>query len=305
MDIISKSESGGFEGYASVFFKLDRHGHIVMPGAFSKSIGKFLKEGFIGGIGHDYGTPIGKYKSAYEDDKGLFVVGELSDVPEAKTVRTLLKDGVITKLSIGFEPLVTERATMNEVRKMWKKANYTPNSDDMIRVKQYESEGVLLIKEANLLEVSPVSIPSNDDARIMAYKALDGVPEFKRFIHTARSAAFKLATKRGRVLSAQNEMKLQAMLEVLDSVAEEMKSLLLLVQRQPEVSGEDDTEEKEGNITEPAKDRLASAEAEDAQEMDEQERDVSAGKDKSKSKGKKELAKSVQARIKIIELLQK
>lgn len=294
MELLTKADSGGFEGYASVFYKLDRHGHVVMPGSFLKSLKKFLNEGFVGGIGHDYGKPIGKYTKAYEDRRGLYVVADLSDVPEAKTVRTLLKDGVLTKLSIGYEQMETEKVSMSHLKDIWEKAGYKPNEDDRFRIKQFGRDGVTLIKEANLLEVSPVSIPSNDDARIMAYKSLDDVPEFTKFIRTARAAAYKLGTKKGRVLSTQNETKLRAMAEVLASVSDEIAALLMLVERQPEMDEENEVEEDNkpmGSATEQA----ANLEAEErADKM------AGDGEDKDKAKAKK----NALARIRLIELTQ-
>ena len=300
-EILQKSDSGGFEGYASVFYKLDRHGHVVIPGAFVKSLQKFLNEGFIGGIGHDYGKPIGKYTKAYEDQRWLYVVADLSDVPEAKTVRTLLKDGVLTKLSIGYEQIETEKISMNHLKGMWEKAGYTPNEDDQFRMKQFGRDGVVLIKEANLLEVSPVSIPSNDDARILAYKSLDDTPAFTDFIHKARSVAYKLATvatKEGRVLSGRTENKLRAMAEVLASVSSEIDALLLLVQRQPEM--EEDTDESVEmppgqSATETAKileaeERAKSMHADETDEPDESE--------------KMNRKKNALARIRIIQITQ-
>ena len=306
MDIVTKSESGGFEGYASAFFKLDRHGHVVMPGAFLKSIDKFLREGFIGGIGHDYGKPIGRYTKAHEDDKGLYVVGNLSDVPEAKTVRTLLKDGVLTKLSIGYEPVATEQVSIPELKSIWLKSGYKPNQDDMFRIKQFGgSAKIMLIKEANLLEVSPVSIPSNDDARIMAYKSLGDVPEFSRFIQTARSAAYKLGTKKGRVLSSQNEMKLRAMAEVLSSVSEEIAALLMLVERQPEMDEDTDEDNSSDNVsmTDSATEQVASLQAQDEAKANEEK--AKADEEKAKAdEEKNERKKQALARIRIIQLTQ-
>lgn len=300
-EILRKSDSGGFEGYASVFYKLDRHGHVVMPGAFLKSLKKFLNEGFIGGIGHDYGKPIGKYTKAYEDHRGLYVVADLSDVPEAKTVRTLLKDGVLTKLSIGYEQMETEKVSMNHLKDIWEKAGYKPNEDDRFRIKQFGRDGVTLIKEANLLEVSPVSIPSNDDARILAYKSLDDTPAFTDFIHKARSVAYKLATvatKKGRVLSGQNENKLRAMAEVLSSVSAEIDALLLLVQRQPEM--EDDMDESmEVPPGQSATETAKTLEAEErAESMNPDETDEP---DESEKMNRK---KNAMAKIRIIQIMQ-
>lgn len=250
--IITKADAGGFEGYGSIFYKLDRHGDVVMPGAYAESLPLFLKESFIGGIGHKHGDPVGRYTDAYEDPKGLYVKAQFSDVPDAKTVRTLIKDRVVQKLSVAIEPDEFDRVSPAKLREIWKSAGYEPNQDDLKRIKRVNS--VRLIHKARLLEVSPVTIPSNDDARIMAFKGYsaslaESPVEFQRFMQTARSAILKLSTvetKAGRVISGKNEMKLRAMLEVLAGVSEELNSLLLLVSQAPEVSDEVEDQEETG-----------------------------------------------------------
>ena len=64
-------DSGGFEGYASVFHLLDYHHDIIAPGAYKDDAPRFLKEGFIGGVGHDHSNPIGKPQRLFEDGYGL------------------------------------------------------------------------------------------------------------------------------------------------------------------------------------------------------------------------------------------
>jgi len=301
MEIVAKSENGGFEGYGSVFFKLDRHGHAVMPGAFLDSLPKFLKEGFVGGVGHDYGKPIGRYTKAYEDKRGLYVHAKLSEVPEAKTVRTLIKDGVLTKLSVGYEEQEAKEATVAELKELWRKNGYSPNEDDLYRLKTFERKGVRLITKANLLEISPVAVPSNDDARILAYKSLDEVPEFTQFVATARKAAFKLAQKKGRVISGQNEMKLRAMVEVLSSVSEELNALLMLVERQPEMDEDEDQSGELANIAEEAEvEQNQQPEPKKTEETEETE----PNKEPAKPFGGKK-SSDILARIRVLELIAK
>lgn len=62
--------------------------------------------------GHDHrtnGLPIGRVVEARETDEGLFVKAKFSDTPKANEVRTLVKDGVLDRFSIGFMPVESKK----------------------------------------------------------------------------------------------------------------------------------------------------------------------------------------------------
>ena len=64
-------DAGSFEGYASVFGGVDTYGDTIVKGAFDSTLRQNgLPKMFFG---HDWGMPIGKWTSAKEDDKGLYV----------------------------------------------------------------------------------------------------------------------------------------------------------------------------------------------------------------------------------------
>ena len=284
LDLKGSTGQGGFEGYGSVFFNIDKHGDVILPGAFRDSLPAFLNEGFIGGVGHDHDKPAGRFVKAYEDAHGLFVEGRFSDVASGKEARTLLLDGVVQKLSVGLdrEGMVTSQASPAQLRSIWSKAGYTPTADDERRLKARKS--IRVIHKAQLKEVSPVTIPANDSARILAVKSMAETPEeFNRFINTARRAAWKLAgvqVKAGRVLSGKNEMKLRAMVEVMTSVTEELNNLLMLVAQAP-TSGDDGEGEDPGDGADEG------AETEDQEQaVDQEESDMSTPAGKAKPEGK-------------------
>lgn len=136
------NEKNVFEGYASVFHNKDSHGDIIEPNAFTKTInerGHRIKVLWQ----HDMFTPIGKAIDLKEDNYGLYVKAQISETPEGKRAMTLIKDGVIDELSIGYSVVKDEFDTELEVRRL---------------------------KEIKLFEFSPVTFASNDQAVITGAK---------------------------------------------------------------------------------------------------------------------------------------
>jgi hypothetical protein len=100
-----------------------------------------------------------------EDDKGLFVKGELAPTDLGKEIHTLLKMEAVRGLSIGYIPKEVD----------------------------YDSDGVRLLKEVELLEVSIVSIPMNPKAQIAHVKSRlsargEYVPDAKELAELKRDA---------------------------------------------------------------------------------------------------------------------
>src|SRR5215207_6836639 len=85
-------DSGVLAGYASVFGNVDGQGERVMPGAFSKSLDDFLRDGFVARA-HDWNAlPIATPIEAKEDERGLFVKAQFHSTPEAQAVRTVITE---------------------------------------------------------------------------------------------------------------------------------------------------------------------------------------------------------------------
>ncbi len=131
---------GRFEGYASVFGKLDDGGDIVMPGAFRKSLGLRGRHRIKMLFQHDPKEPVGTWDAIREDDYGLWVEGRLvQDVPRADALRRLIAKGAVDGLSIGFRTIKSTRASREGHRRLW---------------------------EVDLWEISIVTFPMMDLARI-------------------------------------------------------------------------------------------------------------------------------------------
>ncbi|MBY0355389.1 MAG: HK97 family phage prohead protease [Rickettsiales bacterium] len=140
------TESGVFAGYGSVFNVVDSQRDMVLPGAFSDSL-------ISGGSGvkllwqHDAKEPIGIIEEIREDAQGLYVQGRLLlDVARAREAYSLLKEGVISGLSIGYSP---------------------------VRYRLDPDSGVRLLAKVDLWEISLVTFPANDAARVTVVKQDD------------------------------------------------------------------------------------------------------------------------------------
>jgi HK97 family phage prohead protease len=141
----ASGDQGPFSGYGSIFGNVDLHGDIVEKGAFTET----LKERPIEHVGlywmHDPREPIGKWSIMEEREQGLWVEGKLTlGVSRAREVYELMKDGAVTGLSIGY------------------------------RTRKYDLDGendIRILKDVELFEVSAVSGPANEEARIAGVKS--------------------------------------------------------------------------------------------------------------------------------------
>lgn len=97
-----------FEGYASLFGVPDGSGDIVERGAFAATLRRRPPPMVRMLYQHSALEPIGVWSAIRENSRGLYVRGRLTiDVRRAREVRSLLRDGALDGLSIGFR---TKRA---------------------------------------------------------------------------------------------------------------------------------------------------------------------------------------------------
>lgn len=95
------SVDGTIKGYASLFGLRDQGGDIVQPGAFAVSLQSGRGVAML--WQHDPTRPIGIWTKVIEDEKGLYVEGELFlETQAGKEAHVLLKRGGIKGLSIGY-----------------------------------------------------------------------------------------------------------------------------------------------------------------------------------------------------------
>lgn len=144
---------GSFSGYASVFGVTDSQGEEVASGAFDLSLKAWAESGKMPKLlwQHDYRQPIGLWREIREDSYGLLVKGQLIlELAQGREAYSLLKNGVIDGLSIGF---VTVRARRPEGGKRGSPAR--------------------ILEEVNLQEVSLVTFAANPKARVGRVKMID------------------------------------------------------------------------------------------------------------------------------------
>ena len=160
-EIKTISETGAFTGYASVFGNEDLWGDIVIAGAFSKSIAE-KKPAML--WQHNSDEPIGIWTVIKEDEKGLYVEGQLliDGVAKAKEAYELLAAKAISGLSIGYRAVSWE----------WRKKD---DSNDEVR----------LLKEIDLWEISLVTFPANTEARVGDVKDLNTLRDIEGFLRDA------------------------------------------------------------------------------------------------------------------------
>lgn len=164
-------ETGQFSGYASVFGGVDSYGDTIEKGAYSDTLENRNRPVMMF-FNHNPSQVIGKWVEMREDEKGLLVKGELTNGHSlASDVRASLKHGAITGLSIGFR---------------------IPKGGA-----EYDDETeIRTLKKIDLHEISVVTIPADNDARIdvaSVKSALDEVATIRDLELCLRDAGFSKA----------------------------------------------------------------------------------------------------------------
>ena len=141
--ITDSTEAGQFTGMASVFGSLVdgcMYPTIVEPGAFAKTLlerssrVKVLWQ-------HNPDWPIGKPMALEETPAGLKVQAQISKTALGMDAMTLIRDGVVDELSIGFDPIKFDFEDVNgtQVRhirelRLWEFSPVTFAADPMARI---------------------------------------------------------------------------------------------------------------------------------------------------------------------------
>jgi HK97 family phage prohead protease len=167
------ADDGTFEGYGSIFKVVDSVGDVVMPGAYADTIAAHTKASSAPKLlwQHDANEPIGVWTEMAEDDRGLWMKGRLIlDVARAREAHALMKAGAIDGLSIGFE--VAESSFLHPDDALEKYGWTAPTARSEIR----------MLHKVNLWEVSVVTFPACEPARVSAVKTDPAAREYQPVI---------------------------------------------------------------------------------------------------------------------------
>lgn len=178
-DVKADEAARTIEGWASTFGNADSDNDIISPGAFADSIKTKMPKMLWQ---HRTDQVIGVWTEANETPQGLYVKGTILDTTLGEDAYKLAKAGAIDSMSIGFS---TQKYTVDR------------------------ESGTRIIQAVKLWEVSLVTFPANEMARIMGVKSAHANErEFESFLREAgysRDAAKIITAKGFKALGNQRE----------------------------------------------------------------------------------------------------
>lgn len=197
-----QSQTGLFEGYASVFGLVDSYGELVVPKAFEATLTRHNMEGTLPAMlwSHDAREPIGKWLTVVEDDQGLWARGQLNlGSTRGQQALSHIRAKDVAGLSIGFIPKKTAR----------------------------NNDGSISLVQIDLLEISVVAMPANRRARIVNLKQATDLREFEeqlRSLSYSRADARRLAMRAWPKPGENPEIDFERISARLDEHAADRKS---------------------------------------------------------------------------------
>ena len=185
---VEANEDGSvnIKGYASTN-DTDRAGDVIDKEAWEKGgLDNFGNNPIIL-FNHDYNRPIGRATGLETDDRGLKLTANISK--SAGDVTNLVKEGILRAFSVGFRV---------------KDADYIEETDG------------LKISDAELFEISVVSVPANQAATFSVAKSFDTQSEYdewkKQFVkitetEESQDADESLSSRKENKMSKENDNK--------------------------------------------------------------------------------------------------
>lgn len=182
VELDTETEDLIIEGYANTTSK-DRMGDVIPKSTWEKpgAMDNYTKNPIILAY-HDHSKPIGRAIDYFADDKGLNLKAKISK--GAGDIYHLIKDGILSTFSVGF---------------YIKDAEYLDVSD------------TYLITELELLEVSVVSVPCNQDSTFSVSKSLNDAEAFKKELLPSKKAENTESNKETNMITNnENSLTLEA-----------------------------------------------------------------------------------------------
>lgn len=137
-------------GYASTN-EVDRAGDVIPASVWEAGMKNYLKNPVVLAY-HDHDDPVGRMTEHKVDEKGLWIKARISAA--AAEVFNLVKDGVLTAFSVSFRVLDAAYDSVTEL---------------------------FVVKELELLEISVVSVPCNQDTIFSLAKSFDSADDYDNF----------------------------------------------------------------------------------------------------------------------------
>lgn len=210
---LSAGEEGVIEGYASVFGGVDYYGDTIEPTAYDKVVSAKQMPAML--FGHNsYSVPIGKWLEMSVDDKGLKVKGQLNlENTRGKEVYDAIKFGALSGLSVSFS-VDEDGYEFKDKKDPW--------------------AGMNIKSISRLYEISVVSLPADDSARIDSVKSVDfeAIQSIKDLEDSLRDVGCTRAMAKGfistakRVLANQRDAEKQVDNNAENEVSARLQSIL-------------------------------------------------------------------------------
>ena len=237
------------EGYANTGDK-DRQNTIIPPSAWVQGVENYVKNPVVL-FQHKHDTPIGKTEKIKIDKKGLFVECAISNVKD--DVQDLIKQKILKSFSVGFK--ISD----------WDGLYYD------------EEQDVVVINSVDLLEVSVVSVPANQESLFDVKKSFDNPEDYKEYVKNLATTKIKEETDEEFSWSVKEkaEMTDKAKKEVEETPAEEVADNSVGEAATEETQSEEDVSAKEEAKDDVSPKAEVEAEKEEVSEEETSEPEVS------------------------------
>jgi HK97 family phage prohead protease len=204
---LREASNGRIVAYASVFDVVSQSGIIIRKGAFAQSLDTLKTNGYLL-YNHDRdGLPMGIIESAQEDDYGLLVTAQFHSHPQAQALRQIVEEriaaGVEVSMSIAF---------------------YVDGYEQ-------DSEGHVIVTQAQIVECSIVLFPDNPEARVITVQERKPLREQIRDAISAIEAATFEASYTANRIKALARLRKQENRDISDETKSTIETLSQHVER--------------------------------------------------------------------------
>ena len=204
---LKEASNGRIVAYASVFDVVSQSGIIIRKGAFAQSLDTLKTNGYLL-YNHDRdGLPMGIIESAQEDDYGLLITAQFHSYPQAQALRQIVEEriaaGVDVSMSIAF----------------------------YVDAYEQDSEGHVIVTQAQIVECSIVLFPDNPEARVITVQERKPLREQIRDAISAIEAATFEASYTANRIKALAQLRKQENRDISDETKSIIETLSQHVER--------------------------------------------------------------------------